>query len=178
MHNTKCFTVKSTGGLLRVLITPTSISEAYDPATDPVPKFADFKALWDTGATGSVITQEVVDALGLQPTGRVQVHGVAGETTCDTYLVSLRLPNAVEFPELKVTKGILGAEFSVLIGMDIINQGDFSMTNSGGKTVFSFRVPPMVHIDYVAEQADAARRLSQSHGPGKSGNRKRGGKSR
>lgn len=36
----------------------------------------DFKAIWDTGATHSVITKKVVDQLGLIPTGMTKVLGV------------------------------------------------------------------------------------------------------
>ena len=45
-------------------------------------------------------------------------------------------------------------EFSggdVLIGMDIISQGDFAVTNHGGITKFSFRMPSVTHIDFVEE---------------------------
>ncbi|MBE0676857.1 MAG: SEC-C domain-containing protein, partial [Bacteroidales bacterium] len=40
------------------------------------------------------------------------------------------------------------AEF--LLGMDVINRGDFSITNLLGKTVMSFRVPSLQTIDFVA----------------------------
>jgi hypothetical protein len=35
--------------------------------------------------------------------------------------------------------------------MDVITAGDFSITNHGGRTVFSFRVPSMSVVDYVAQ---------------------------
>ena len=116
----------------------------------------DFDAIWDTGASGSVITQAVVDACGLVPTGIAQVHGVHGPKQTETYLVNIALPNNVVFTGLRVTKGdILGAD--ILIGMDIINMGDFSVTNCDGRTKFSYRTPAIEHIDY-AEQARAIQR--------------------
>ena len=39
----------------------------------------------------------------------------------------------------------------VLIGMDVICLGDFSITNVGGQTWMSFRTPSCVAIDYVVE---------------------------
>ena len=39
----------------------------------------------------------------------------------------------------------------VILGMDVITQGDFSITNLNGNTVFSFRVPSLHRLDYVAE---------------------------
>jgi hypothetical protein len=60
------------------------------------------------------------------------------------------LPNQVAFPFVKVTEGVLSG-FDLLIGMDIITMGDFSITNVGGKTTFSFRVPSVKEIDFVSE---------------------------
>ena len=45
----------------------------------------------------------------------------------------------------------LGDDIDVLIGMDIIQHGDFSITNVNNKTTFSFRTPSMKEIDYVKE---------------------------
>ena len=39
----------------------------------------------------------------------------------------------------------------LLIGMDIIRFGDFSVTTNNGKTIFSFRTPSIKHIDFVKE---------------------------
>jgi hypothetical protein len=36
------------------------------------------------------------------------------------------------------------------MGMNIISMGDFSITNLGGNTTMSFRVPSIQRIDYVA----------------------------
>jgi hypothetical protein len=41
--------------------------------------------------------------------------------------------------------------FEAIIGMDIITQGDFSITNVGGETCMSFRTPSIRRVDYVAE---------------------------
>lgn len=39
--------------------------------------------------------------------------------------------------------------FGMLIGMDIINKGDFTVSNHQGKTVFSFRMPSEGVMDFV-----------------------------
>jgi len=41
---------------------------------------------------------------------------------------------------------ILGSD--VLIGMDVITQGDFAITNKDGMTTFSFRTPSLITIDF------------------------------
>ena len=112
-----------------------------------------FVAIWDTGATGSVITQAVVDACGLAPTGITTVHHVHGSEQAETYLVNIALPQNVIFPGVRVTKGVLAGNADILIGMNIINKGDFAVTNLNGLTKFSFRLPSKVHIDFVEEDA-------------------------
>lgn len=39
----------------------------------------------------------------------------------------------------------------LLIGMDVISQGDMSITNFNGNTVMSFRVPSKVEVDFVSQ---------------------------
>ena len=42
-----------------------------------------------------------------------------------------------------------GIAIRILIGMDIISLGDFSVSNFNGKTQFTFRIPSQAHTDYV-----------------------------
>lgn len=53
-------------------------------------------------------------------------------------------------PSVRVTKGNLGTA-DILIGMNIINLGDFAVTNKNGATKFTFRVPSQTDIDFVLE---------------------------
>ena len=110
-----------------------------------------FQAIWDTGATHSAITQKVVDLCELKPTGQVEVShaGIddALEET-DTYLVDLGLPNRVLMRNVEVSRGgFTGGD--VLIGMDIINMGDFAITHPNGGSKFTFQIPPQADIDFV-----------------------------
>jgi hypothetical protein len=70
------------------------------------------------------------------------------------------LPNKVAFSGVRVTKGILTGGPDILIGMNIINRGDFAVTNLNGVTKFSFRFPSIVDIDFVEE----ANRSRVQHG--------------
>jgi hypothetical protein len=161
----RSLTLTATGGFLNVIKTKCHISEAFDMANTTIqpPTYSEFMAIWDTGATASVITQKVVDSCGLHPIGMVEVHGVNSKHLSEVYLVNILLPNQVTFAALQVTKGQLTGDSDVLIGMDVIHKGDFAITNMG-HTVFSFRVPSQVTIDFVKEHNNKILPLTSTHG--------------
>jgi uncharacterized protein YchJ len=136
--------------VVRVLTTEAHVGPPHDPrAGEPPPPLKSFQAIWDTGASASVITQQVVEALGLKPIGMTQVRHVQGVAEAEQYLITLRLPSNVGIAALRVTKGILSAGADMLIGMDVIANGDFAVTNFAGQTKLSFRLPSCEHIDFV-----------------------------
>jgi len=152
MDTVRSFTV-TYNHLSRVLVSDVHIAAAHDPAVvqaDQRPPFKQFKGIWDTGATASVLTQKVVDELNLQPTGMTQVHHAHGTTTAEVYLANIALPNGVAFAGLRVTKGEL-ASGDVLIGMNIIARGDFAVTNHNQRTFFTYRVPSVEAIDFTGK---------------------------
>jgi hypothetical protein len=142
--NPTAFTVKSTGGLLRVLITDIYI---HIPGSN---SHTAIKAIWDTGASGSAITKKVAQQLGLIPSGMAHVNTANGIATQMTYTVDIGLPNKVIIQGIVATQvDALAAGCDALIGMDVITLGDFSVTNHNGSTCMSFRVPSGHEIDYV-----------------------------
>ena len=147
-----CFT-SVCSGIANVLINEVSLTAAYFP---PTPSksiiYKKFFAIWDTGATNTVITERVVKDCGLKPIGMAKVYHAGGATEdVNVYLVNIRLPNAVEVYNLRVTEGKLRGQANVLVGMDIMNKGDFAVTNYNGKTVFSFRIPSTERIDFIEQ---------------------------
>jgi predicted aspartyl protease len=146
------FTVVA-NGLLRTLETPAIICKAYNPLKEKAPsKPKQYSAIWDTGATGSVITEKVVTECGLAPIDRTKVYTASGEDTTEVYLVNIGLPNNVIIGNVRVSKGNIFGHCEVLIGMDIISRGDFACTNKNKKTVFSFRFPSIDKIDFVKQK--------------------------
>ena len=144
----RCFT-SAEAGLVNVLRNNVKVNKVFDPNTGPITK-NDYVAIWDTGAMGTCITPKIVKDLGLISTGMKLIKGANSTKHCPTHWVTLYLPNNFAFQKIQVTE----IEFSggdVLIGMDVISQGDFSVTNYGGKTKFSFRIPSVTHIDFVEE---------------------------
>lgn len=124
------------------------------------PEINSFVGLWDTGATGSVITRKVVDQLDLKPTSKAKIYHANGEAVVDVYYVNIFLPNQVGFSFIKVTEGKLtGAD--VLIGMDIISKGDFAISNFNEKTTFTFRVPSLGEIDFLNEKKVSTKSITE-----------------
>lgn len=147
------FTTRFNGRVNRI-INEIKVTRAFDPAHPPDPPFPEYGtyALWDTGATNSVLTKSTVLALGLIPTGTVMVNHAGGASRSNQYLVNIFLPNHVGVPGVPVSEceEIVGG-CGAIIGMDIISNGDFSVTNRNGLTWVSFRLPSIDSIDYVAE---------------------------
>lgn len=108
------------------------------------------RALWDTGATSTCISDAVVNALNLIPISYTKNHTAGGEVTSPLYLVDIVLRNNVKVTDLMVLGTDIGKQgIDLLIGMDIINMGDFAVSNFEGQTVFSFRFPSQAKTDYV-----------------------------
>ena len=110
------------------------------------------KAQWDTGATCTCIAEAVVDALGLEAVRLGAISSPTGTREASVHLVEIELPNGVVLPAHEVVRADLGdQEVDMLIGMDIIGKGEFCVSGYDGRTVFTFRMPPIRHTDYVAE---------------------------
>jgi len=124
-------------------------------------------ALWDTGATRTCISKEVVSDLNLIPLGKQKIRTPSGTSSANIYEVDVLLPNNVTAKNLVVCDSEIGAQrLGVLIGMDIISQGDFAVSNFNGKTVFTFRTPSQKKTDYVSE-ARLDDVIGSKHGKGK-----------
>ena len=97
-------------------------------------------AVWDTGATNTVISPEIVEALGLKPTGKSSISAYGGIVETCTYKIDLCFDNGYRIQNLEVMSGDY-SDYDVLIGKDVITQGDFCVSTVNGKTSFCFRMP-------------------------------------
>jgi len=126
---------------------------AFDPAKTSGLNFpkCKSKALWDTGATSSSITKAIADKLGLQPTGIEKVRHAGGTSNAYTYIINLELPNRVGIVGLRVIELTPQDDFDVIVGMDVIAQGAFAITDKNSKTCASYCIPSMGSIDFVVD---------------------------
>ena len=108
-------------------------------------------AQWDTGATNTCISKNVVEKLGLIPSGQRPIQTPSGKKIVNEYRIDIKLQNEdVHLPNMFVLDSEIGEQgIDILIGMDIINRGDFSVSNFENKTTFTFRIPSNSMTDYV-----------------------------
>lgn len=143
---------------VNILKTPASIGAPFNPdkfnePPETIIKRKEFVACWDTGAMKTSISPTVVNDCSLKPTGITRVLHGGGTEEVPVYFVSLWLPNMVYIPSLKVSSLNLLSDVKILIGMDVIGNGDFAVTNKDHKTIFSFRMPSYSTIDFEAESS-------------------------
>jgi len=153
-------------GIVNILATKVKIGKDFNPhPSNSPPSLKEYAAIWDTGATNSVITKKVAAECDLKPIGMARMHTAGGERDCPVYFVSIYLPNNAGITQVRVTEcDELVGEAEVLIGMDIINLGDFAISNKDGKTVFSFRMPSTGVIDFVKHQALSEKAMANLSG--------------
>ncbi|MGN1247714.1 MAG: aspartyl protease family protein [Paludibacteraceae bacterium] len=118
------------------------------------------RALWDTGAMCTCISESLAERLGLKPDDFGKVNGANNQPfDVPVYSVQLKMGHFA-LPFLRVVGLPMGGqEHDVIIGMDVMTKGDLSITNCDGKTILTFREPSIEQIDYVKD----LRRYSALH---------------
>jgi Aspartyl protease len=147
--------------LCAVTILPHTIGSSAQPgAAYSGAMVAAVRALIDTGATTTCISANVVQQVGLQPIGKIQVQGVSGIVHHNGYLFCVGFPFALlpssplpalaapppagaALAQLHILQKVIqgcdfpgAANFDVLLGMDVISTG--SLVVQGGTNSFSF----------------------------------------
>ncbi|MDR0516600.1 MAG: retroviral-like aspartic protease family protein [Fibromonadaceae bacterium] len=85
------------------------------------------RALWDTGATNTMVSKKVAAKLELKKTGEISVRSFAGEKSVNEYYLRLLLIGGFA-EDLQVLELSEIKEADILIGMDVIGYGDFAFT--------------------------------------------------
>ncbi len=137
-------------GITNCIMSNVQVSTGLNLSNDKItaPNSKPYIAIWDTGATGSAITGKIVSDLDLKPIDITLVSTANGVVKSNVFLINVYLPNKTVF-EIRPTESDLGENVDMLIGMEVITRGDFSITNRNGNTTFSFQVPSIEEIDLV-----------------------------
>jgi len=120
-------------------------------------------AIWDTGASGTCISNKLAEFLKLEPVSFVDTNTANGAVRCPVFLVDIRFESGLTFQNVPVAAANM-LTYDVLIGTDIISLGDFSVTNLNGETCVTFGIPSMKRHDYVKE-AHINNIISKGHMP-------------
>ena len=131
----------------------------------PSAPFLDHSALWDTGATHSVIGLPLIESLKLTPIFREMISGVHGTQEADGFIVEIMLPNNVVCKNWPVMGADIGPH-GLLIGMDIISMGDFSICE--GRYI-SYCIPSFENpIDFVGKAEKVNKKIAKQTRPSSS----------
>ena len=106
-------------------------------------------AIIDTGAAMSGITKKAVKALHLKRTGKHRVNTAKGKANVNYFVADIVLCNSVSFQNMffdLFRSWKSGPDF--LIGMDILSQGNFAITNYNNISLISFESPSRGNIDF------------------------------
>lgn len=99
------------------------------------------KAVWDTGATSSMISAVLAKKLSLAPIGTVQIAGVHGVQNARCYNIDIVFGNKFIIPDVKVSEAGDFGGFDVLVGMDIISKGKMNIDGTDDKLTVCFQYP-------------------------------------
>ena len=103
-------------------------------------KFFSPVVVWDTGAEHTSISMEVVEALQLKPKRTISIAVLGGVKEVGIYEVAIGLPNGKLYHDVEAFGAEID-EYAALIGMDLITETDFVLTNKDNKTTFQVRTP-------------------------------------
>ena len=109
--------------------------------TAKLPQHRQYTGIWDCDSSGTRISQKVVQDLQLKAVGTVPVRQCeANEKVREVFFLSIALSPDIVFSDVRVTNGYFPPDFDVIIGLDLITQGNFSLSQQNGKTIVEFLV--------------------------------------
>jgi predicted aspartyl protease len=148
-------------GLSRTLTIPVKIVSIQTG------KHYETNGIIDTGATGSVISENIAVELGLLPLTYTFVNTASEQNVVTPiYELHIEFDNGIRIVNVKVTAGTLLKGAECLIGMDILTLGDLAVTNWQKKTCVSFRIPSVNKIDFV-DAANKSKPVVSAKKPGR-----------
>jgi hypothetical protein len=122
----------------------------------------DYLCIWDTGATNSAVSKKVASDLKLIIFDYLTISTASGTIVGPIYKITLDLGGGI-VQNVIASEAILD-DFDILIGMDIIGNGDFTVSTDPKMGIcLSYRIPSMGKIDYVVRAKN--RKTNKSGNP-------------
>lgn len=122
--------------LVQRIVTDVNVCACMDDA----PQYKT-KAIWDTGALTSCISDTLVRKMGLQIVDTGIGVTATGQTDIQYYFLDVHISDSIIIQNLKVAGFPLkNHDADFLIGMDIIKYGNLNICNSDGRTKITFQM--------------------------------------
>lgn len=99
-------------------------------------------AMWDTGASVCGITHALYERLGFVPEYKMTARAFDGPKTVDVCMGALMIGKIIMKQVRFMVYDKLDDDVDLVIGLDVILMGDFSLRKLPGSTEVSFSVPP------------------------------------
>ena len=116
-----------------------ALEEVLKQKSEDIPTPVQVQAMIDTGATGTVVRNDLVRRLNLHPVGTTLIHTPSSTNVqCEQYLVRLILPNNVIAETVAIAAPLQGQHIECLIGRDILQHGVFIYTGYMNTFTLSF----------------------------------------
>jgi predicted aspartyl protease len=128
------------GRELETQIISEAIVYAIVPEGEPIEGFR-VRALWDTGATHCQVTPELAKKMGLKSLGRMDSNNAAGKTPTEIYELGMVIGEKIHYPKLYFGVSQGHERFDIVIGMNAIKYGRFTLNGHGDERTFRFEVP-------------------------------------
>lgn len=127
--------LRQNGAIVNVTIgVPSAYAKQMQDAGQPVPPTQTIKAMIDTGASISTVSDAVASAAGLQQVSSVPIGGVGGVSTRPIYSASFGVPDyKVQIDPIQIAGVSLPVGgFDALLGRDILKVLEFDYTGIQG----------------------------------------------
>lgn len=121
---TKFSDLQAVGPTISIQLAVGAIAEDTLPKEGTtVPAPVSINAMIDTGATGTVIRDDLVSSLGLKPVGATLINTPSSTNVlCYKYLARLILPHNVIIENVVIAAPLQGQHIQCLIGRDVLRQ--------------------------------------------------------
>ncbi|GAH59513.1 unnamed protein product [marine sediment metagenome] len=117
----------------------TIIEDVFQKNSQNIPTPIQAAAMIDTGATGTVVREDIVKQLDLHPVGTTLINTPSSTNVqCYEYLVRLLFPNNVVVETVVIAAPLQGQHIQCLIGRDVLKHGVFIYTGYINTFTLSF----------------------------------------
>jgi hypothetical protein len=155
--------IKSYGKPVNRLITPAGLIPISSADKALRNTMVEVQTFWDTGSTLTCMKPRLRDRLRLlmaRSDSPKYIAGIGGVVKADFTIVSILLASNFEIEYCPVHVLDFPSSADLLIGMDIIEMGDFAVCNMNNETSFSFIVPPLPERVNFVDSANTANKRS------------------